>query len=71
VQFFLKEPVLWGAERFGSKKVLASYNIKYVIVGRENLTLQQINLVQALFGKASKGAPVVYEEGPMIVYALN
>jgi len=42
-----------------------------VIVGRENLTLQQINLVQALFGKASKGAPVVYEEGPMIVYALN
>jgi hypothetical protein len=51
--------------------VLSHYNIKYVIVHRENLTQQQINLVQALFGKASKGAPVVYEEGPMIVYALN
>lgn len=51
--------------------VLSGYNIKYVIVHRENLTQPQINLVQALFGKASKGAPVVYEEGPMIVYALN
>jgi hypothetical protein len=51
--------------------VLASYNIKYVIVHRENLTQQQINLVDALFKNASKGAPVVYEEGPMIVYALN
>ncbi|MGZ4947086.1 MAG: hypothetical protein ACXV5N_11975 [Halobacteriota archaeon] len=51
--------------------VLSGYNIKYVIVHRENLTQPQINLVQALFGKASKGAPVVYEEGPMIVYALH
>ncbi len=51
--------------------VLARYNIKYVIVHREDLTQQQINLVQALFDKASKGAPVVYEEGPMIVYAIN
>jgi len=51
--------------------VLSNYNIKYVIVHRENLTQQQIDLVQALFENASKGAPVVYEEGPMIVYALN
>jgi hypothetical protein len=51
--------------------VLARYNIKYVIVHRENLTQQQINLVDILFGQASKGAPVVYEEGPMIVYAVN
>ena len=51
--------------------VLSSYNIKYVIVHRENLTPEQINLVDTLFKKASKGAPVVYEEGPMIVYALN
>ncbi|MGZ4885987.1 MAG: hypothetical protein ACXV5C_11750 [Halobacteriota archaeon] len=51
--------------------VLSRYNIKYVIVHRENLSQQQINLVQALFGKASKGAPVVYEEGPMVVYVLN
>lgn len=51
--------------------VLARYNIKYVIVHRENLTQKQINLVQELFEKASKGAPVVYEEGPMIVYELN
>jgi hypothetical protein len=43
----------------------------YVIVHRENLTKQQINLVQALFEKASKGAPVVYEDGSMIVYTLN
>ncbi len=51
--------------------VLARYNIKYVIVYREDLTQQQINLVQALFKNASKGAPVVYEDGPMIVYELN
>jgi hypothetical protein len=50
---------------------LSRYNIKYVIVHREYLTQQQISLVQALFDKASKGAPVVYEEGPMIVYAIN
>jgi hypothetical protein len=50
---------------------LSRYNIKYVIVHREDLTQQQISLVQALFDKASKGAPVVYEEGPMIVYAIN
>jgi hypothetical protein len=50
---------------------LSRYNIKYVIVHREDLTQAQINLVQALFKKASKGAPVVYEEGPMIVYAIN
>jgi hypothetical protein len=51
--------------------VLARYNIRYVIVHREDLSQQQINFVQALFEKASKGAPVVYEEGPMIVYAIN
>jgi hypothetical protein len=51
--------------------VLSSYNIKYVIVHRENLTQQQINLVEILFGQASKGAPIVYEDGPTIVYALN
>ena len=51
--------------------MLSHYNIKYVIVHRENLTQQQISLVQTLVAKASKGVPIVYEEGPMIVYGLN
>lgn len=51
--------------------VLSLYNIKYVIVHRENLTQQQINLVDTLFKNASRGAPIVYEDGPMVVYATN
>jgi hypothetical protein len=51
--------------------VLSSYDIKYVIVHRENLTPQQVYLVNMLFKNASKGAPIVYEHGPMIVYATS
>jgi len=50
---------------------LSRYNIKYVIVHRENLTQQQVYLVDNLFKNASKGAPVVYEDGPMVVYAIS
>jgi hypothetical protein len=50
---------------------LSRYNIKYVIVHRESLTQQQVYLVDNLFKNASKGAPVVYEDGPMVVYATS
>ena len=50
---------------------LSHYNIKYVIVHRENLTQQQVYLVDTLFKNASKGAPIVYEDGPMVVYATS
>jgi hypothetical protein len=50
---------------------LSHYTIRYVIVHRDYLTQQQVYLVDALFKNASQGAPIVYEDGPMIVYAIS
>lgn len=83
--FIMTEPVVHllyfiGAVKSGDASVnttnldpsvLSRYNIKYVIVHRENLTQQQVYIVDTLFKNASKGAPVVYEDGPMVVYATS
>lgn len=51
--------------------VLSHYNIKYVIVHQESLTPRQVGLIVRLFNNTPQETPLIYKEGPMIVYATQ
>lgn len=50
---------------------LSRYSIKYVIVHSEYLTALQTKLIDELFRNSTDTYPVVYEDGPMIVYGTK